>query len=104
MISVMNICCRYPEDSPALGVMLVILLTPGGLMFFYYGLKAIISRKATWNSGGDRFEERRLPPQKTDYTGGRAVLIGTFLLVVGTALLAFVTPAMLCLYHVWQSS
>jgi len=60
------------------GVMLAIFFTFAGLMLIYYGLKAIISRKAEYNDGGT----------KTDFTGGWAVLIGTFMLVMGTGSLA----------------
>ena len=60
------------------GVILVIFFTLARLMLIYYGLKAIISRKAEYNDG----------LTKTDFTGGCAVLIGIFMLVAGTGALA----------------
>jgi len=78
-------------DDPTFWVIVLILLTPVGLGCIYYGLKAVISRKATVD-------------EKDDYTGRCAVLIGTFWVVLGTSILAVLTPSMLCLYHVWQSS
>ena len=64
--------------NPALGIMIVIFFLLFGLTLFYYGRKAIISRKAEYNDG----------LTKTDVTGGWAVLIGIFMLVAGTGVLA----------------
>ena len=70
------------------GVILVIFFTLARLMLIYYGLKAIISRKAEYNDGGT----------KTDYTGRRVVRIGTGMLVFGTGLLAWGVFIMVSLF------
>ena len=64
--------------NPALGVMIAIFFILVGLTLFYYGRKAIISRKAEYNDG----------LTKTEVTGRWAVLIGIFMLGAGTAALA----------------